>query len=243
MPASPRPMAGTIIGPLMSTRPSLDEVADRLDAIPMLSGLERTTLLDLAAEARWTEVVAGEVVALEGDARPGLYYLEYGWLKVVKIAPSGREQTLRFLEPGDTFNEITAFTRQPNPATAITLEPAGIWLVPQKALLTLIERDPGFARHVLARMAERMLHLVSLIGDLSLRPVTGRLARLLLESSVDDRLVRPRWYTQAELAARLGTVPDVVQRALRQLDEDGLIAVSRGEIRLLDPAALAAIAE
>jgi CRP/FNR family transcriptional regulator len=72
--------------------------------------------------------------------------------------------------------------------------------------------------------------------------VTGRLARLLLEDAVENVLERPRWYTQAELAARLGTVPDVVQRALRTLESDGLIAVDRHQIHILDRPALTKIA-
>jgi DNA-binding transcriptional regulator YhcF (GntR family) len=60
----------------------------------------------------------------------------------------------------------------------------------------------------------------------------------LLEDASDDVLHRPRWYTQAELAARLGTVPDVIQRVLRGLENDGFIAVERHQIRILDRQAL-----
>jgi CRP/FNR family transcriptional regulator len=88
------------------------------------------------------------------------------------------------------------------------------------------------------------MYLVSLVSDLSLRPVTGRLARLLLDSADEDGVLhRPRWYTQAELASRLGTVPDVVQRALRELDQEGIIAVQRRKIVILDQDALAEWAE
>ena len=72
--------------------------------------------------------------------------------------------------------------------------------------------------------------------------MTGRLARLLLEGAVDGVLLRPRWFTQTELAARLGTVPDVIQRALRQLESEGLIQADRQQIRILDADALAEIA-
>jgi DNA-binding GntR family transcriptional regulator len=87
-----------------------------------------------------------------------------------------------------------------------------------------------------------MLYLVSLVTDLSLRPVTGRLARLLLDDAVDDVLERPRWYTQAELAGRLGTVPDVVQRVLRGMENDGYIVVDRNQIHIVDRQALTEIA-
>jgi CRP-like cAMP-binding protein len=140
-------------------------------------GLKEPILQELAQLSRWREYDAGEIVVLEGEAQPGLYFLDYGWLKVIKTSPAGREQILRFLEPGDTFNEIGVFASQTNPATAIALEPAGIWLIPRPALLRLLQEKPDFSQHVIAKMAERMLYLVSLVSDLSLRPVTGRLAR------------------------------------------------------------------
>lgn len=224
---------------MKAQRPTLTEIAGELRAIPLFAGLDTPSLHELAGAARWREYEAGEVVVLEGDAQPGLYYLQYGWLKVVKVSPAGREQILRFLESGETFNEVGVFSNQPNPATAIALEPAGTWLIQREALLRFLRERPDFAQDVITRLAERMLFLVGLVTDLSLRPVTGRLARLLLEDAVDGVLERPRWYTQAELAARLGTVPDVVQRALRGLETDGLIAVDRQRIRILDSAALA----
>lgn len=226
----------------MSQQPLLDEFVQHLSEISFFSDLEESTWNEIAQLSRWREHDAGEIVVLEGDAHPGLYYLQYGWLKVVKTSPAGREQILRFLEPGETFNEISVFANQPNPATAIALEPVGIWLIPRTALLRLLQDRPDFAQHIISKMAERMLYLVSLVSDLSLRSVASRLARLLLEDAVDDVLERPRWYTQAELAARLGTVPDVVQRALRSLENDGLIIVDRHQIRLLDRQALSKIA-
>ena len=228
---------------MTKTQSSRSQLIPRLQANPFFAGLEEDMLRELAETAVWREYNSGEIVVLEGEALSGLYYLQYGWLKVVKISPGGREQVLRFLEPGETFNEVGLFANQPNPATAIALEPAGVWLIRREAIRQLIRAHPEFAEHVLSKMAERLLYLVSLVTDLSLRPVTGRLARLILEEAVDDTLHRPRWYTQAELAARLGTVPDVVQRALRALEKEGFIEVQRRLIRITDRNALAAIAE
>ena len=222
--------------------PALAQIIQQIKHIALFAEMEEPSLQELAQASRWREYEAGEIVVLEGEAQPGLYYLQYGWLKVVKISPSGREQILRFLEPGDTFNEIGVFTNQPNPATAVALESAGIWLIPRAALLRLLQERPDFAQQIITKMAERMLYLVSLVTDLSLRPVTGRLARLLLQDAVENVLERPRWYTQTELASRLGTVPDVIQRSLRNLEVDGLIVVEKRQIRILDREALSEIA-
>lgn len=226
----------------MTGRPPLTQFVQQLSTMPLFAGLEEPHLQELAQASRWHEYETGEMVVLEGDSRPSLYFLQYGWLKVVKVSATGREQTLRFLEPGDTFNEIGVFANSANPATAIALEPAGIWLTPRATLLRLLQEKPEFAQHIITKMAERMLYLVALVTDLSLRPVTARLAQLLLEDAVDNVVERPRWYTQVELAARLGTVPDVIQRVLRTLENDGLIVVEKHQIRILDREAMTEIA-
>jgi len=219
-----------------------EQVAQRLRKVPIFEALDDVIMIEMVATAQWREYGAGEVIVLEGEAQPGLYFLDYGFVKVVKISTSGREQTLRILEPGETFNEIGVFTRRPNPATAIALEPVGVWLIRREALARLLKEHPAFGQSVMEKIAERMLFLVALVTDLSLRPVTGRLARLLLDSATDDIVQRPRWFTQAELAARLGTVPDVIQRSLRSLEADGFIAVDRQQIRILDRSALEELA-
>ena len=222
--------------------PRVSSLLQQLRAIAFLKTLDQPTLESLARDALWREYAAGEVVFVEGESSSGLYVLHTGWLKVMKTSAEGREQALRFIGPGETFNEIGVFADRPNPATAIALEPAGIWLLRREAVLGLLRTRPDFADHVIANMADRVIDLVALVADLSLRPVTARLARLLLEDATGDVLHRPHWYTQTELAGRLGTVPDVVQRALRGLESEGAIEVHRHEIHLRDRAALEKLA-
>jgi DNA-binding transcriptional regulator YhcF (GntR family) len=45
------------------------------------------------------------------------------------------------------------------------------------------------------------------------------------------------------MAARLGTVPDVMNRALRSLSEEGLIQIERRQIHILDREGLQARAK
>lgn len=226
----------------MPAKPTRNDLVHQLQTLTFFVGLPQNTLAELVKTAVWRTYNPGEIIFLEGEQASGLYFLQSGWVKVVKSSPAGREQVLRFMEPGDTFNEIVVFANLANPATAIALETAEIWLLPRQSLSQTLRQNPDFAQHAIAKMAERVLHLVNLIADLSLRPVTGRLARLIGDGAVDGVLSRPRWYTQTELAARLGTVPDVVQRALRQLEQDGLIQVERHQIRILDATALADVA-
>jgi CRP/FNR family transcriptional regulator len=77
-------------------------------------------------------------------------------------------------------------------------------------------------------------HLVGLVEDLSLRQVSSRLAKLLIETASGQQ--EP--LTQQEMAARLGTVREIIGRSLKQLEARGLIRIERGKIVVLDRAGL-----
>lgn len=158
---------------------------------------------------------------------------------MVKFSPDGREQVLRYIGAGKLFNEIGVFLARPNPATAIALEQSVLWHLHRSVLQPLLTARPDLLLHMMANMADRITYLAGMVADLSLHTVEVRLARLLLDAATDGALVRHAWLTQAELAARLGTVPDVLNRALRTLADAGLIRVERKQITVLDRPGLA----
>lgn len=207
--------------------------------VPYFAGLNREQIQALARSALRRTYVTGQIVLLEGEPCIGLYLVESGWLRSLKASASGKEQTLRVVGPGQVFGDLTLFAGKPNLVTVVALEPATVWFLPADPVLALLD-DPAVARHLIQNLAGRSLHLLSLVEDLSLRTVTARLARLLIENASEDLVPRRRWATQAEMASRLGTVPDVLNRALQSLAAEGLIEVNRQQIRICDRAALEA---
>ena len=208
-----------------------------LQKIPWLKSLDQAGWEALLAATQLHSYNSGEVIFLEGDPSTTFYVVHRGWVKGVKFSPEGREQILMFFGPGQPANFPPVFAEQPNPATLIALEACDLWAIEQTTLLALLDRYPAMARQVIRALAGRLLYTVSLIEDLALRSVTARLAKLLLlqlEESGQTVITRHRWATQAEIAARLGTVPDVVNRALRSLADEGLIQVDRRLMVILD---------
>ncbi len=222
-----------------------DPSAD-LCQIPWFKVLDQTGWRELLAATQLRAYSPGEIIFLEGAPPENLYLVHRGWVKAVKLSSEGREQILDFIGPGQPLNVAPVFAEQTHPATLIAQEACELWAIPQSTLLALLDRYPAMARLIIKTLADRLLHTISLIEDLSLRPVTSRLAKLLLMQLSDDQqtvIPRQRWATQAEIAARLGTVPDVVNRALRSLAEEGLIRVDRHQIIILDQAGLMAKAQ
>jgi CRP/FNR family transcriptional regulator len=214
-----------------------------LKVVSYFSSLDSAALNLLAQSALRRNYDAGQVVLIEGEPCAGLYIVESGWLKAIKIGLDGREQVLQMLRAGEVFNAISVFTDAPNQASVSALEPSVIWIIQREVLLKLMDEHPALARQVIKDLAGRVMHLVRLVEDLSLRSVEARLARLLLEQAEGESVQRRRWATQAEMASRLGTVPDVVNRALRKLSEEGMLHVQRHQIQILDKEALRKIAQ
>lgn len=205
-----------------------------LHQLPFFSKIDPAILQRFADHAIWQSYEPGAILFLEGDLAPGLYFVESGWVKVVAMSVDGREQILHFITAGEVIGGMTAFMSQPIPATAITLEKTIVWLLPRDVVRQALIDEPLLAVRVIEFMAERINALVMLVTDLSLRSVVARLARQLLEQATDDVVQRQRWATQTEMAARLGAAPDVVNRSLRTLVDEGLIELSRQQIRILD---------
>ncbi len=218
----------------MAPKDSLSEVVRTLAAVPYLAGLDPATLESVARVATRQECAAGQVLFVEGEPCAGLYVVERGWLKSVKMSPGGREQAIRFVGPKEVFNAAGVFSGAPCMVTVVALEPAVVWVVPRETMLKLVEQNPTLMRATLQHLAERAQHLLALVEDLSLRKVEARLARFLLQQANEGVVQRQRWTTQAEIAAHLGTVPDVLNRALRTLVEEDLIQVERHQIVIRD---------
>lgn len=212
----------------------IQQAVEAISEIPSFEGLEPSILEEIARAAVQRDFVSNQVVFLEGEPCDGLYIVQKGWLKSVKISLTGREQVVRFVGPGEEFSGVGVFAGTRNQATVIALEPAKVWVVEREPLLTLMDRYPPLTQIVIRNLAKRIHHLMDLVADLSLLTVEARLAQFILDHSTGDLMERRVWSTQAVMAARLGTVPDVLNRALRSLAEEALIEIERQKIKILD---------
>ncbi|MGB9753522.1 MAG: Crp/Fnr family transcriptional regulator [Roseiflexus castenholzii] len=192
-------------------------------------------LASIAVRVRHT---AGEMLFLAGDPSPGLYVLLSGRVRLSRLSPGGREQVIHIVEPGHHFNSAPVFDGGPCPVNAAAQTDIIALLFPGDRLRALILEHPVVALRLLADSCGYLRRLVDLVDDLALTTVQGRLARLLLtQAEAGERgVVQP--LTQSEMAARLGTVREMVGRSLKTFEAMGLIRIERGTIIIIDRAAL-----
>lgn len=204
------------------------------------ANIDEEALENLAQNLTTREYQRDEVVLWEDEPASGLYIIISGALKVTRVSPQGRELILNILVAQDSFNAIAMFTRGNHPARVIALEKATLLYLDYAVVKNLLARSPSFTNALLTGFAERIQELTSLLASFSLQSVEGRLAEFLIKNAKGGILLRERWLTQEELAARIGTVPDVLSRILRSLVEEGVIEMDRRSIRILNLPALEA---
>ncbi|MGC8880441.1 MAG: Crp/Fnr family transcriptional regulator, partial [Anaerolineae bacterium] len=219
--------------------PHTDRI-ELLRSIPYLSVLDKGTLHALVHTARTYQYPAGAVILIEGDPCPGLWIVESGRVKASLLSPSGREHILAIYGPGEAINEMSAFDSASSAVTLQTLAETHLLVISCPVFQKLLDEHPEVAREALKQLAGRSRQLVAMIADLSLRTVTARLAGLLLDSAMHSG---DATMTRGQMAARLGTVREVVSRSLRDLERLGLIRIERDRIVLLKPRELARLAE
>ncbi len=216
---------------------------DTLRKFSLFQDFKKEDLASIQKLMLYRAVEKDEIILLEGELSDQLIFVEKGWFKSEKTSKEGRQQTLRFIGPMEVINEYSVFSDEPNAATIMALEKADIFQLNKSDVEIFLSQSSGFARAVIASLAKRIQILLNHVENLSLYSVEQRLARYLLDEAEDSTVRRQTWKTQAEIAAHLGTVVDVVNRILQKFQRQSLISISRKQFKILDKDGLKEITE
>ncbi len=186
----------------------------------------------------------GQLIFQEGDPGKGFYVVASGRIKVFKISPEGKEQILHIFGPGEPFGEAAVFARRPFPASAASLEDSAILFLPRSAFVEILAADPALSMNMLGILSARLRAFASMIEQLSLRDVAGRLSAylILLSERQQGRDELTLDMTKAQLASYLGTIPETLSRVLSKMSAQNILQVDGSRIALEDRQALEELA-
>jgi CRP/FNR family transcriptional regulator len=187
---------------------------------------------------------AGDAIFATGDAFNAIYSVRAGLVKTSVLDDKGREQVLGFYTPGELVG-LNAIYPARYPCSAVAVDTVMLCRFSFPAMATLAARIPSI-QETLFRLISKDIGTATLgKGDYS---AEERLAAFLINWSERlshrgysaRRFVLPMQRT--DIANYLSLAPETVSRVIRRLTDDGVIAVDRREVELLDRAALEASA-
>lgn len=207
---------------------------EAISKLRYFAGVEQRQLEVIAPLFSQKVFMKGQPILAEGDRDETLHFVNSGVVKVFKTSPEGKEQIVKIVRPGESFNDVTVFSYGTCPYGAEALgNPTVIYLIYKANLMPFIEKDSRIARNALEIMAEQERVLLTLVEDLSFKNVVGRVAKILLENMepLPDGLPK---LTQYEMAAMAGTAREVVGRSLKGLEDLGAIRLEKHKIVIID---------
>lgn len=215
---------------------SVDKINDLLD-VPGLDDEARRLLV-----GRYEPISApeGTVLFQPGQACERLVLLTEGLVRVRMVSESGREIELYRVRPGETcvMSIACMMGERPYQAEGIADQDIKGVSISRGLFREMLAESTAFRDAVITVQTRRVFDLVSLVDELAFHRTESRLAsRLLQRADKTDSVAE----THQELALDIGTAREVVSRRLKRFETQGLVALERGRVRILDRVGLSAL--
>ena len=205
----------------------------------LFSGLAPEQLEELASHASERRLSKGEVLFVAGEEAHGLFVVVQGAIRAFR-GSGGREQVIHVEHAGATIAEMAVFDDGPYPATAAADEDSTVLFIGKHDFHQFLLDHPHVALSALKLLSRRLRRHAELVESLSLREVGQRLARYLLSEARDSGFRSERGLrldlvlSNQQIAARVGTVREVVSRALSRMQQEGLVEIDGRSLTIPD---------
>jgi CRP/FNR family transcriptional regulator len=221
---------------------------DLLRRCPLFAGLKEEDLRRIRAIASLKQVGKREILFSEGEEARGFYVILSGKVKLYKVSPDGKEQILHVVSEPDAFAEAALFLEGSYPAFAEALSDSQLLFFPKRDFIQLIEKNPQLSINMIVSLSQFLKRFASLIEELSLKEVSSRIAKYLIDLSLklSKEGKSPKEVeldlSKTQLALKLGTISETLSRTLAKMKAKGIIDVKRNRILILNRESLEELA-
>ena len=210
-----------------ATAQGLGEFLDDARAVGDLAGL--------SADRKVHVLRRKQDVYLEGDEPTRVYFVQTGRVKTVKTTDGGKELITGLYGPGEFFGYLALLGHGPHPDSAVAVEESELVYIPQDDFTQLLWRNAEVGQHFIrllaGRVSERETQLLAMAYSSIRRRVADTLLHLHAQAGLDGAIELAR----EDLAAMVGTAPESLIRTLSEFKQDGLVALTPKNIRVLEP--------
>lgn len=223
--------------------------SNSLTAISLFDGFNDDELAIICKAVSEREYAEGAMIFVQGEASPGLWFVQSGRVRLFRVAASGREFTLCIARPGHLpcLGMCPLFDGDLCPANAQALESTTVYFIERQRATEFGLRQPQMAKlyaRVLSNHYRRLTHIVS---GLALHCSAPRLVDLLLSYADEYGRATTRGIeldldvSQDMLASTLGVTRQMVAQDFLKLERAGAIDARGKHIVIRDLKRLTAL--
>ena len=206
----------------------------------IFDGLEERDRLAWLHAATRRVLRRGEALARQGEPANALHLVDTGFLKLLQLAPDGRQLIVRFVGAGEPFGGIVVISGGQYPVTALAVEATTVCQWPRETLAPLLAAFPMVRDNLMREMADHMNDALTRVRELTTQRVGQRLATTLVRLTRQCGRPSPHGVliahplTRQELAELVGTTLYTVSRTLSEWQAAGILRTSRRDMLVCD---------
>ncbi len=209
--------------------------------------VENDTVDTINDEKVCTPYKKGQVIFHEGARPLGIYCVNRGKIKLVKMGEDGKEQILRLIKPGDLMGYRALLSGDKYSASAVVMEDSGICFIPKDLFMGVLQKDGVLSLEIMKLLSDDLRKAETSITHLAQKPVRERLAEALLfiketyGFEPDGKTIDLK-ITREELANIVGTATETTIRLLSDFKSEGVLLLEGKKIAILNLPKLVKIA-
>lgn len=205
-----------------------------LSHIQVFRDLSPNELMAMDRQLTMSSCEPGKIFYMPEDSGEVLFLLKKGQVQIYRLAPNGKKLVVATLGPGAVFGEMSLIGQGMHNTFAEAVDECLLCVMSRADVERLIREKPDVAFRFLETMGNRVSTLESHLEDIAFKSIPARLAGLLLRLSEEQGGDNIRGYTHQDLSEMLGTYRETITQTLNEFKADGLIAIGRKRITLVD---------
>ena len=197
----------------------LRKVSPRAD--DRVAAISEQTWTSIEARGEFFEAAEGDTVLELAQTNEHLLIVLSGKATLVYFKDNQRQPTAIYRVPGEVLHHAGMHLEIPNPfAIEAASDETRVVLIKRKTVYDLIGQDTSFAEYLFRDLSERFFVALGYLREQRLEPVIVRLAKRILMITEHRPSIE---FTQAELAEILAVTRISISKAIKSLEELGLV--------------------
>jgi CRP/FNR family transcriptional regulator len=189
---------------------------------------------EVATYGQLKKFPAGSVILQEDSYIKAIPLVLNGSLKVMRTDSDGHEILLYYITPGESciMSFLGGIHNETSKIKVLVEEDAEILFIPVEKASEWVKKFPEWSDFIFKLYHKRFEELLTAVNAIAFQKLDMRLLQLLKQKAelYQSKEIK---ITHQQLADELGTAREAVSRVIKQMENEGLVVLSRNKITLL----------
>lgn len=214
-----------------------------LQMVDIFRDLSEDEIAEIDRATTMSSARKGKILYMPEDTSEVLFLLKQGRVQLYRISPDGKKLVIAAIGPGSVFGEMAFIGQGMHNTFAEAIEPCVICVMSRNDVERLLVTKPQVALRIFETLGRRLRDAEARLEEIAFKAIPARLASLLLHLADEQNGDTVTGFTHQDLGEQIGTYRETTTQTLNAFKSQGLIAIGRKRITILDREGLQRVAD